>query len=507
MGAEPAGKSSQFVDGMSAGKILVSAMVALTVLRVVLVCFEEPSPAEAYYFLCAKKPAAAYFDGPAGTAWLTGRIHGLSGSDLLWRLQAPLWSLAATAACYLLLRGLGEGNSAAWTALALNALPVFNMAALRVGPVLPALTFSLLALYLAWRAYEAERWRILWWLAAGVAIGVACCLAYAAAALVPALVIFTLCSPRHRSGEHITGLAIFVLAPLLMLSPALAWNASLEWIPIAGGTLRSLWNFEFTGFFLSIVQMMGGFSPLIFLMMLVAWFALWGESRTHLRTRFLFLDAMPGVVLTLYFALRGHEAEFFLLLAAPLLIPRVLSLFSSRLLKQAAFGLAIIFSAYGMFNVFQTGSGWGRTAETVKQLFLEKSGAGDEGLFLIAGDASLASVLGYHLRDDLIPPAGHPAVYVRESQDISNQFGLWPSYADFVEAIEPKDEYFTEQKGENPFMGRSALYITHESANDVPQTIKAAFESVSYLQQMPPVGGGTEPLYIYVCRNYQTMPL
>jgi len=84
---------------------------------------------------------------------------------------------------------------------------------------------------------------------------------------------------------------------------------------------------------------------------------------------------------------------------------------------------------------------------------------------------------------------------------------LWPGYGDFVEAPAPADEFFTEQKGENPFMGRSALYISRESACDLPQTIKAAFESVTFLKQLPPAGGGSEPLYIYLCVNYQTLPL
>lgn len=507
MDPRPAREASEFVVGMNAGLRWLGILAVVTVLRLGLVAGEDPSPAEAYYYLCGQQPAPAYFDGPAGTARLVGwaLAAGLDGG--LWRYQAPLWALAATVACFFLVRSLGSPRMAAATALALNTLPVFNMAALRVGPALPTLTLVLCALGCCWRAYETPKRQVLWWLAAGVAVGLASNLTYAAAALVPVLGIFLLCSPRHRTPSGILALGVFVLVVGLMLAPALAWNASLAWIPLAGGTLRTFWQFDVSGFFWSLIQLLAGFSPLVLVLMLAGWIGLAGESRLHTKARFLFLAAFPGVVLAGYFSLRGYETELFLLPAAPLLLYQVLSRFASRGLRLVTFGLAVVFSAYGMFNVYQTGRGWQGTADIVRQLFLEKSAAGEEGVFLVAGDSSLASVLGYHLRDTLIPPPGHPAVYVGESQNVSDQFGIWPGYDDFVETLQPQDEFFTEQKGENPFIGRSGLYITHESPNDVPQTIKAAFEVVTLLEELPAVGGGTEPLYIYWCLNYQTLPL
>jgi len=493
---------------MSAGKILLIVALVLTALRLALVCGGEIAPSEAYYDLCSKIPAAAYFDGPAGTAFLVG-MTGLP--DGVWRWQAPLWALAATFACFLLIRRVGDDRRAAWVALGLNALPVFNTEALRVGPSLPALTFALLALLFSWRAFDTQKRPLLWWLAAGVALGLATCLSYAVVILAPAMVLFTLCSARHRRAEDGFGLAVFLAVIALMLAPALFWNASQDWIPLAGGTFQTVWQFDFAGFFAVIAKLLAGFSPLVFPALLAAWVLALRRSRAHVRERFRFLCALPGVLLCLYFALRGEYAGFLLLLAAPLLLDELLTWISSRphsrLLVWALFVPAIGFSLYGMVGAFRAGEGWKQAAGEVRDTFLQKSADGQEGLFLIAGDALLASVLGYHLRGDLIPPVGHPTVYVSESPDISNQFGLWPGYGDFVEAPTPADEFFTEQKGENPFMGRSALYISRESASDLPQTIKAAFESVTFLKQLPPAGGGSEPLYIYLCVNYQTLPL
>jgi hypothetical protein len=169
--------------------------------------------------------------------------------------------------------------------------------------------------------------------------------------------------------------------------------------------------------------------------------------------------------------------------------------------------VAVVFSVLSLVRAYEDGLGWGRAAAELKEAFYEHSDAGHEGIFLIAGDAPLASAMGHYLRGDLVPPEGHPAVYERESQDLSSQFGIWPGYDDFVESEKVVDEFFTEQKGENPFVGRSALYITREPAEDVPQSIKGAFESVTLLKKLPPAGGGSEPLYLYFCLNYQTLPL
>ncbi|MGB8466742.1 MAG: hypothetical protein WCE49_17480, partial [Terrimicrobiaceae bacterium] len=67
--------------------------------------------------------------------------------------------------------------------------------------------------------------------------------------------------------------------------------------------------------------------------------------------------------------------------------------------------------------------------------------------------------------------------------------------------------YYTEQQAENAFLGRSALYITRESAGDLPQAIKAAFDSVVLFRKLPSAGDDARPLYIYLCLVYQTLPL
>ena len=479
-----------------------------------VVWLTDPSPQEAYYFLCSQKPAPAYFDGPAGTAFVTGLVNSVEDkSDIIWRLTAPFWALCATFACFGLVRQLAETTRAAWAALLLNALPVFNSAAVRVGPELPALTFALLGMLAAWRACGAKHARLVWWTLAGVFFGAASWFAYAAVAILAGIVLIALYGPERRRAVDFFGACVLLGITAFCLALPLIWNAEQDWIPIAGGTFRTLWEFDLTSFLHSLSGLLLGFSPLLFPAILLAWFLAYLESRKgDARARFIFWSGLPCVLVGLYFVFRGGSAVLYFLLVAPLLLFKAMDLFASRprlaaRLRWSAVILAVIFSFYAIFDAVNAGRGWRQASSELGRVFLEKSAEGQDDLFLIAEDAGLASVLGYHLRNDFVSPAGHPTVYVRESQDISNQFAFWPSYADFTETGKVTDEYFTEQQAENAFLGRSALYMTHERAGDLPQSIGAAFDSVILYRELPGAGDDSRPLYIYLCQIYQTLPL
>jgi Dolichyl-phosphate-mannose-protein mannosyltransferase len=493
--------------------LLLFAIVA-TAARVAIVWFTDPSPSEAYYFLCSQNPAPAFFDGPGGTAAVIGLANLEANSDIVWRVAAPFWALCATFACFGLVRSLAGTTSALCVALLLNAIPVFNSAALRAGPELPALTFALLGMLAAWRASKAEKRRLLWWAGAGLFFGAASWFAYAAAAVLLGVICIALHNPERRpTAVDFCGVLLLLGIPALCLTPSLLWNAKQDWIPIAGGTLRTLWSLDPASFLQSLSRMLQSFSPLLLpAIPLGCLLAFLDSRRGNTAARFVFWSGLPGVLLGIYFVLRGGSGVLYFLLVAPLLLLKAMDLFASRArlaarLRWAAVILACIFSIYAIFEAVKAGRGWRLAASELGGVFLERSAEGQNDLFLIAEDAKLASVLGYYLRNDFVAPAGHPTVYVQESQDISNQFAFWPSYADFTETGKVSDEYFTEQQAENAFLGRSALYITHERRGDLPQSIEAAFDSVNLFRELPGAGDDPRPLYIYLCLIYQTLPL
>ncbi|HEY5780043.1 MAG TPA: glycosyltransferase family 39 protein [Terrimicrobiaceae bacterium] len=498
---------------MSGLKTLLVFVLAATIARVAFVWFTEPTPQEAYYFLCSQRPAPAYFDGPGGTAFVTELASIYGKSDVLWRLTAPFWGLCATVACFALVRRIADSTRAVAVALVLNALPIVNSSALRVGPELPTLTLVSLGILAAWRAYGAEGRKLAWWIASGLLFGAASWFAYASVAVLPGIACFAMYNPKRRQSTDFYGIYALFGIPALCLALPLVWNAGQDWIPIAGGTFRTLWEFEFKSFLGALFRLGLAFSPLLLGAIVLGWLHAFVESRKgHTRARFIFWCGLPAVTIGLYFILRGGSGAIYLLLVAPLLLFKAMDLFSSDArfvvaLRWSAVILAIALSLYAIFETWQDGRGWRSAASGMRRVFLEKSKEGQDDLFLVAEDVGLASVLGYHLRDDFVAPTGHPTVYVRESQDISNQFSLWPSYGDFTETDRVVDEYFTEQQAENPFLGRSALYMTRERAGDLPQSIRAAFDSVILFRELPGAGGDPRPLYIYLCLVYQTLPL
>ena len=490
--------------------LLVFAIVA-TLARAAAVWLTDPSPQEAYYFLCSQRPAPAYFDGPGGTAFVTGLAGADGKSDIVWRLTSPFWAFCATFACYGLVRQFGGTARAVSVALVLNIIPAFNSAALRLGPELPALTFVLLGLLAAWGATRAKSGKLAWWICAGLFFGTASWFAYAAVAVLPGIVCIAFYDPKNRRPADFFGICALLGITALFLAFPLMWNAGQDWIPIAGGTFRTIWEFEPASFLHSLSSLLLGLSPLLFPAILLGWALAFLESRKD-DSRFIFWSTLPCVLTGLYFVLRGGSAILYFLLVAPLLLFKAMDLFATRPriaagLRWSAAALALIFSILAIFDALQAGRNWRETASELGRAFLEKSAEGQDDFFLVAEDAGLASVLGYHLRNDFVSPPGHPTVYVRESQDISNQFAFWPSYADFTETGTVKDEYYTEQQAENAFLGRSALYITRESAGDLPQAIKAAFDSVVLFRKLPSAGDDARPLYIYLCLVYQTLPL
>ena len=70
-------------------------------------------------------------------------------------------------------------------------------------------------------------------------------------------------------------------------------------------------------------------------------------------------------------------------------------------------------------------------------------------------------------------------------------------------------EAFSEQAGVNPFINRTALYITDSSEETPPQNLQNSFtrwELVDHFQ----VNRRNEPLHefrIFACYQYQTLPL
>jgi hypothetical protein len=136
-----------------------------------------------------------------------------------------------------------------------------------------------------------------------------------------------------------------------------------------------------------------------------------------------------------------------------------------------------------------------------------------EKLFLIADDRSRASEISFYLRDKRVEGPNHPPVYLVESQDIQNQFSLWPRYDEFVTATnapaQGEGDVYTEEGGVNPFVGRSALYIRDRATGRAPHNIRVAFESAEPIAkiEVQRYGEHLRTWQVFLCRKYRPLSL
>ena len=135
-----------------------------------------------------------------------------------------------------------------------------------------------------------------------------------------------------------------------------------------------------------------------------------------------------------------------------------------------------------------------------------------EKLFLIADDRDRASEVSFYLKDKRLEGPGHPPVYLVESQDLLNQFSLWPRYDEFVTAPEetaPTEDQPYSEGGVNLFTGRSALFIRDGANGTLVHNIRAAFETAYPIAiiEVQRNGRHVRTWRIFLCQHYRTLPL
>ena len=474
---------------------------AVTLLRLAWLAIQGVSAQEAYYWMCGSKMAAAFFDGPPGTAFLVRMIGAVTGdSREILRLAWPLFGFIAAWLAWLLARTLYNDLVAGWTVVGLNALPFFNELCVTVGPGIPLMILTLAGMLAAYSAVEGRR---LDWILSAALLALACLFRYEAVLVALGLLIAVLSVLRKKEKPDALAAASLILLPAAALWSPLAWNAALDWIPIAGGTFQTWWRPQPGGWTRDLVEYFRQFSFAAGLALAGALVGLlWTAWHKQGPARFLLVTAGPASLWALYQFLIGRDFSTAAWIAVvPLLM--FLAEAGSRWRWMGTCSSAIVLIALVSSGLLLHEEGLqravGKTLAVEMHAASREMPASDGGGFLIAEDADLASLLTIYFKP--VAPSEYPPVFVPESPALTSQFGIWPSYGNFIETDKATDEFFTEQKGYNPFIGRHALYMGAE----LPQTVKGAFSEVRPLRDIKLPDG--KSMIIYLCLDYQTLPL
>ncbi len=484
-------------------------LAGVTVLRWLWLAPQEIAPSGAYLALCGYNPGIAYFDGPGGTAVsvaLGTRFLGAGalGAALLW----PVFAALATLALYQAVAPVSGRAAGLAAAVLLNLLPAFNSAAMNATCAMPLTMFALGFLACAWRALQTSS--LPWWLATGACAAGGLFFDYIAWFFFPALAVVMLASHRWRPQLLEPGFWLALLPPLALFGALISWNSEHGWVHFIGGTWQTATTLDLRQLPRGLRDALTGASPLVFAALAATFYFAWREIRQARRIKFLAVPALLAVLVALYLTMRGEPARPAGLVAAALAIP-LLAWF-----PLGRYALALVFLSTAVWTGATLALTPARpatvTADVVREIEnLRKTHTTDPAapVFLIARDAALASALALHLPDTAFVAPGHPPVYVVESPYADSQYALWPRYDQFVDAPKPPQEDapdpFTEQDGANPFLWRSALYITPQAPEALPQAVTAAFASHRLVAEITTPSG--EILRVYLCSEYETLPL
>jgi hypothetical protein len=489
--------------------LLLALLALLTVLRWLWLSPQELSPSAAYLALCGYTPSIAYFDGPGGTAVCTAlgtrwAGTGALGVTLLW----PVFAVLATFALYHLAAPISGARAATAAAVLLNLLPSFNTAAVTPTCALPLTMFALGFAACAWRALAGAS--LGWWCGAGLCAAGGLLFDYVAWFFLPALAVVMLASHRWRSGLWEPGFWLAASLPLAVFAWLLLWNSHHGWVHFIGGTWQTAISLDLRRLPGDIYDAASAVSPLVLVALAAGLASALREIRVARRAKFLALPALVAGLTAAYLGLRGEPAGAAGLVATALAVPLLAWVPATPGLPTVVFASAALWTAVSTgLNRPPAASITRAVVREVETLRAVHTSDPAAPVFLVAHDAALASALALHLQDTSFVAPGHPPVYVVESPYADSQYALWPRYDQFVDAPAPAaddaPDPFTEQDGANPFLWRSALYVTPQKPDELPQAVTAAFAAHRLLAEITTPAGRV--LRVYLCSEYETLPL
>ena len=503
-------------------RLLMQSLAVLTVLRWIMAGLHDISPEEAQLMEAIRHPAVMGIDGGQLTAWFAGIGTVFLGDTALGvRFLAPLLVAGASWMLYRLARSLTGEKTAGWTVALFNLTPMVNLAAVQMRPETPGVFFLIAGLVAVWRGLRrASPWDWHWPLA-GMLFGAGFLCWYGAVWGVAGTLLLLAGSRRWRGFLWRPGPWLMLADFALFLWPLVDWNRSHAWVGYYQWRDR-LFPPQETLHWAAPLSLLGQWLMLVSPVMLGAMgWALWRAVRgwlTHDAARFIaayavppliaalvislltgaraawLAPALPALCLALPWAWENHithlplknHLQWFCILPALILTPLILD---TDLLRHA--GLPLSYER----DRSRDWRGWQTTAREAAHVITETAPQASGGLFLIASDERLASILNFHLPASLPvlrPTVRHPMVQIASSPVPESDYHFWPGYSSVA-------------GDRSAYQGLTALYFTTSTATEAPASLRGSFREVRPLTIFDTMQRGLplRRLKVFVCQGYQ----
>ncbi len=519
--------------------LLIGFLLLLTGIRWWFGANTELTPDESYHYLWAQHPDVSYYSkGPGVALAILAGTSMFGPSEFGVRFLSPLLGLCTSVLIYLLGLKLTRERVAFWSVVGLNLLPLFNVESVLLTIDSLSIFFWAAALYLFCLAIERSPRLSIFWPLTGVVIGLGFLCKYENALGLVSILLFLLVVPKYRSELRRPNFYILLLCFAPFLAPLVLWNLQHDWLGLEQlsnqAILNALFTVRLSHLGESFAAQLALYSPLFLIGLVIALFASIRKAFQNSKICFLLTFSWPILLIYVIMALhRASEPSW----TAPAFI--VLGILATHYWLPAANKRALIggicFAALVLSGLqaslalntnfartigvsfpsdAESGSGfrgWKTAAEAIDKFRAEFENKLGAKVFMIGNEYQTSSMLSFYLKDKRSEGPGHPPVYIPESQDIQNEFSFWPRYDQFVEAppSSMRDTTFTEETGVNPFVDRTALYITDQPEAVPPQNLQSAFTRWE-LVAVYELKRNDRPLHqirIFACYQYQTLPL
>jgi 4-amino-4-deoxy-L-arabinose transferase-like glycosyltransferase len=279
-------------------RLWLAALAALTLLRLILAAGIPLAPDETYYFLWSQHLQPGYYDHPPMVAlWIKLGTLLAGNSALGIRLLGPVSAALGS----MLLWDAGEQlfphrQAGLIAAALLNATLLVGVGSIIITPDTPLLFF--------WTAGIAAFARLIasgnprWWLAVGIAAGLALLSKYTAALFIAAAFIWLVTDAQGRATLRTPWPWAAVALAVIIFMPDIGWNAAHHWVSfIKQGSRVARFNAGRSLQFLAelIFGQLALASPIICILAAIGLWRL-GDTPTPAGHLLVWLTIVPGVV-------------------------------------------------------------------------------------------------------------------------------------------------------------------------------------------------------------------
>jgi 4-amino-4-deoxy-L-arabinose transferase-like glycosyltransferase len=219
--------------------LAVLVLVGAALVRLAFAALIPLFPDETYYWEWSRHLAAGYFDHPWGIAalirggtWLAGLV-GIALSPVAVRLLVIAAGFLASLFGAGIAHRLGGHRAGLVAALVFAVMPLAASGMVLATPDVPLLLGTAAGLYCVVRALQSPPHStpsLGWWLAAGVALGLAFSSKYTSILLPVGVTLAVLTNRRLRGRLGEAGPYVACLTATIVFIPVLVWNAHHGWI-------------------------------------------------------------------------------------------------------------------------------------------------------------------------------------------------------------------------------------------------------------------------------------